>query len=169
MKIQLKIVITLASAIYCFYYFTTLGQGHFVDNVNLPIHEAGHVIFFAFGKFMTIAGGSIMQILIPIVFAIYFYTTNQKFSSGIILYWVAINFFSVGYYASDAVKMQLDLLTGDSSGHDWHNMLAMLGQLNHTAAITSTIYALGVVTVLLGIWVSCFAIWRAEGYADKEH
>lgn len=38
-----------------------------LDNVNLVFHEAGHVIFALGGEFIGILGGSLMQVLIPVV------------------------------------------------------------------------------------------------------
>jgi hypothetical protein len=35
--------------------------------VNLPFHEAGHIIFRPFGRLMTSLGGSMMQVLVPLV------------------------------------------------------------------------------------------------------
>src|SRR3954462_1087916 len=41
----------------------------FVHLINLVFHESGHIIFSPFGEFMTVLGGSLMQILIPLVCA----------------------------------------------------------------------------------------------------
>ena len=35
--------------------------------VNLPFHEAGHLIFRPFGRFMTSLGGSLSQLIIPLL------------------------------------------------------------------------------------------------------
>ena len=37
----------------------------FLHLINLPFHEAGHVLFSPFGEFMTTLGGSLMQVLVP--------------------------------------------------------------------------------------------------------
>ena len=39
----------------------------FLHLINLPFHEAGHVIFIPFGRFMTILGGTLGQILMPMI------------------------------------------------------------------------------------------------------
>lgn len=39
----------------------------FLHLINLPFHEAGHLIFIPFGRFMTILGGSLGQVLMPII------------------------------------------------------------------------------------------------------
>ena len=41
--------------------------GSFLHLINLPFHEAGHIIFAPFGDLMMSLGGSLTQILIPLV------------------------------------------------------------------------------------------------------
>jgi len=43
-----------------------IGQS-FMHNINLVFHEAGHVIFRIFGNFMMILGGSLAQLLMPLI------------------------------------------------------------------------------------------------------
>jgi len=46
---------------------------HFIIyNVNLVFHEAGHVIFIPLGRFMTILGGSLLQVLVPLLCTVAF-------------------------------------------------------------------------------------------------
>jgi len=37
----------------------------FMHLVNLPFHEAGHIIFKAFGRFIIFLGGCLGQLLMP--------------------------------------------------------------------------------------------------------
>ncbi len=37
--------------------------------VNLPFHEAGHLLFAPFGDFMMSLGGSLLQVIVPLVCA----------------------------------------------------------------------------------------------------
>ncbi len=39
----------------------------FMHRVNLVFHEAGHVIFMPFGRFLSILGGTLGQWLIPFI------------------------------------------------------------------------------------------------------
>src|SRR4051812_24863367 len=39
---------------------------------DLVFHEAGHVIFGFFGRFLTVLGGSLLQCLVPIILAVAF-------------------------------------------------------------------------------------------------
>src|SRR5215467_8039838 len=48
--------------------------------VHLPdliFHEAGHILFSPFGDFMMTLGGSLMQVMVPIVCAVAFLTTSR--------------------------------------------------------------------------------------------
>jgi hypothetical protein len=37
----------------------------FMHVIDLVFHEAGHVLFAPFGRFMTTIGGSLMQVIVP--------------------------------------------------------------------------------------------------------
>ena len=41
-------------------------MGSFLHLVNLPFHEAGHILFSPFGAFMTSLGGSLLPALYPV-------------------------------------------------------------------------------------------------------
>lgn len=146
-----KIIVTVLGFLYCLYYLDTINSGHFIDGVDLVIHEAGHLVFSFFGYFITIAGGTLLQLIVPIVFIAYFILQNQKYSASLLMYWLAINLFNVSVYAGDALKMQLPLLTGDKDGHDWNQMLFTLGWLKHTYLISNIIFAIGIITMIFAL------------------
>ena len=149
-----KLVIALLVSAYFVYYCFTYTGWHFIDSVNLIIHEAGHVVFMFFGTFMHILGGSLFQVLFPCVFVFYFYRQQEYFSASLVLFWVGQNLLNVSVYASDAIVMQLPLLGGDTSGHDWHNLLQMTGLLNYTAIIGSSIFVAGILVIICAIFFS---------------
>ncbi|HKS30378.1 MAG TPA: hypothetical protein VJS44_21310 [Pyrinomonadaceae bacterium] len=120
----------------------------FVDNFNLVMHEAGHILFIPFGQFMTIAGGSLFQVIVPAVFALYFYHHKKQFSCALLLFLVGESLVNVSVYAGDAVLMQLPLLGGDDSIHDWNWMLDRLNLLARTREIAGAIRAMGVLVIL---------------------
>src|SRR5512139_1509738 len=39
-------------------------MGSFLHLVNLPFHEAGHVLLSPFGRFLTVLGGSLFQVTV---------------------------------------------------------------------------------------------------------
>jgi hypothetical protein len=99
----------LISAILLSIYFIWIAydpmQGSFLDNVDLPIHETGHLFFRPLGEFMMIAGGSLFQVIFPAVFVGYFIWHRSHYSAAIVLLWVGQSILNVWVYASDAVVM----------------------------------------------------------------
>jgi hypothetical protein len=149
-----KLFFALIATAYFFYYASTPADWHFIDNVNLLIHEAGHWIFWPFGTFMHILGGSLFQTIFPMLYVGYFYIRRDFYSASMLIFWVGQNLVNVSVYASDAVVMRLPLLGGDTSGHDWHALLSMLNLLPYTNAIGSSIYFLGVAVILAAAYFS---------------
>ena len=54
-----------------------VGQS-FMHNINLPFHEAGHILFSPFGRFMQVLGGTLGQILMPCMHRIFETTTLAR-------------------------------------------------------------------------------------------
>ncbi len=146
-----KTIITIAGFLYCIYYFSSLDSWHFIDYVNLINHEAGHIVFSIFGYFLTILGGTLLQLIVPTVFIGYFAINREQYSASLLLYWLGLNLFNISVYAGDALKMQLPLLTGDTDTHDWNQLLFSLGWLRHTETISHLILGLGVIVVIIAL------------------
>ena len=152
---------TLAS-IYFINYILTYRDWHFIDNVNLIFHEAGHSIFMFFGEFIHIAMGSGFQVLLPLSIVFYFFYTKQPFSGAICLMWVGQNLLNVSVYAGDSIAMQLPLLGGDAVIHDWNYLLTTLHILSWTPEVAETLYVAGVLTISLGVILSFWYAWTQE-------
>lgn len=146
-----RIVIVIIISLYMIYYINSLSDWHFIDNINLIFHEAGHFLFSFFGEFINILGGTLMQILIPTIFSFYFYHNKEYFSSSLLLFWLSQNFFNISVYAGDAIKMELPLLGGDNVGHDWNNLLSITNLLKYTDQIASLIYFIGIIILIFAI------------------
>ena len=131
----------------------------FMHNVNLPIHEAGHMVFGFLGDFVGVLGGSLMQLLIPAVFVLAFvYQQKNPFGGAISLWWLAQNFMDLAPYIGDARVQRLVLLGGvtgrEAPGyHDWNNILGRLGWLQHDEVIAAASYDIGrVLMVAMFVW-----------------
>src|SRR5258708_36168319 len=79
-------------------------QGSFLDNVDLPIHETGHLLFRIFGEFMMVAGGSLFQGIFPAVFVGYFILQKSYYSAAVFLLLVGQSIFDVWVYAGGAAR-----------------------------------------------------------------
>lgn len=147
-----KLVFAALLSIYFLWIAYDPMQGSFLDNVDLPIHETGHVIFRVLGEFMGIAGGSLFQVIFPAVFVGYFIWQKSYYSAAIVLLWVGQSILNVWVYAADAVVMQLVLTSGwtgsEGSFHDWNYLLTATGLINSTKTVAGIIRFIGTVTII---------------------
>ena len=145
-------------------------QGSFLDLVDLPIHETGHLIFRILGEFLGIAGGSLFQVILPAVFVGYFIWRLQYYSAAIVLFWVGQSILNVWVYASDAVVMQLVLTSGftgsEGSFHDWNYLLTRTGLIGSTKLVAGIIRAIGTIVIIVAgissIYYSLYPTTAAE-------
>ncbi len=150
----LKITFAILVSIYFFYYASTSTEWHFIDSINLIFHEAGHTLTFFFGQFISIASGSLFQILIPVVCCLYFYKEQQYYSTSLLLFWVGQNLINVSVYVGDSINMQLPLLGGESAIHDWNYLLSEMGILKYAPGVADMIYLSGVLVMVMGLYYS---------------
>ena len=107
----------------------------FLHLINLPFHEAGHVLFSPFGDFMTTLGGSLTQVLVPVVCGVAFLTTDwNPFGAAVMGWWAGENLMDVAIYINDARALQLTLIGGQTGaeveGHDWEHILILTNSLH---------------------------------------
>src|SRR5438128_1690378 len=127
-------------------------HGCFLDIVDLPIHETGHLVFRPLGEFMMIAGGSLFQIIVPGVFVGYFIWQRSYYSAAIVLLWVGQSILNVWIYAADAVVMKLVLTSGftgsEGSFHDWNYLLTATGLIDSTRGVAKVIRFFGTLVII---------------------
>ncbi|HEX8127721.1 MAG TPA: hypothetical protein VF527_01240 [Pyrinomonadaceae bacterium] len=157
-----KTIIAALAALYFLWCAYDPHQWHLIDGVNLVIHEAGHVVFMPFGELLTVAGGSLFQVIVPAVFVAYFYRRGQVYSAALVLFWVGESLLNVSVYAGDALELQLPLLGGEESIHDWNHLLSMTGLLPSTYKIAALIRIAGTLAICAAIFFSLTHARRAE-------
>lgn len=128
----------------------------FFHLINLPFHEAGHLLFIPFGRFMMILGGSLGQVLMPLVcLATFLVKTSDPFGASVALWWVAESLMDLAPYINDARALDLLLLGGvtgkETDGHDWNNILTMLGWLEYDHRLAHLAYNIGIVFMLASL------------------
>ncbi len=93
--------------------------------VDLVFHEAGHWLFGIFGsRTLAILGGSLNQVLIPLIVTVSFWYRRDASGFAFGLIWMFINFLEVGIYMADARHPVLPLIGNldPFQGHDWINL-----------------------------------------------
>lgn len=137
----------------------------FMHLINLPFHEAGHIIFSPLGRFMTVLGGSLMQVLVPAVCAVALYfQTRDPFGAALCVWWMGENLLDLAPYINDARALQLMLLGGPANeveGHDWEAILDSLGWLHLDHTLAHTAHLIGATLMVAALVWAAAEIVRA--------
>ncbi len=131
----------------------------FLHLINLPFHEAGHILFRFFGQFMATLGGSLTQLLVPLICLLTFLVkTRDTFGASVSLWWVGENLIDLAPYINDARDLNLVLLGGVTGKdvddyHDWEFVLRKLGCLQYDHLLAKTSHLIG------ALLMTCAVFW----------
>lgn len=151
MKILFKRILILAVGGYFLCGgFKLCGCG-LVNSADLALHEGGHVIFGIFGEYPGMWGGTLMQLLIPLLIAVHFFRRGDDFSARVILCWFGQNFFHIAPYIKDARAESLPLVGGGI--HDWHYILGRAGLLNMDQWIGHLVWWAGFAVIVHSVFM----------------
>lgn len=137
----------------------------FIDSANLVVHEGGHLLFGWFGPWIGIWGGSILQWLVPLLLAAYFFVRRKPLAFAFCLFFFFENFLYTATYMADARAMQLPLVSaggGDEPEHDWNIIFSHLNVLQYDTRIASVIRSLGWLGMLGTTGWVAFRSWRSR-------
>jgi len=151
MKILFKRTLILLVGGYFIYGGFVLHGCGLMNSADLAFHEAGHVIFGVFGEYVGMWGGTLMQLLFPLVIAISFFKHGDKFSAYVILCWFGQNFFHIAPYIKDATAQSLPLVGGWI--HDWHFILGRAGLLNMDQGIGNAVWCAGFAVIAYSVFM----------------
>jgi hypothetical protein len=144
-----RAILAIAAAFYLlFVYQAARGSGPMlmIDLVFVPIHEGGHLLFRFFGEFLAVAGGTILQLAVPLMLAAFFVFQRQIPGTAFCMFFFFEQFLPVATYMADARAQELPLLTvGDSDNviHDWAYLFGKLGVLDHDTQIAHGVRVVG--------------------------
>ena len=142
------------------------GRGSLLDGVDLAIHETGHLVFAPFGEVVGFLGGTLLQLIFPLVFVGYFVRRGDRHAASVALWWVAQNLWNVSVYIADARAEELPLVGGGE--HDWAYLLASAGWLAHDTQIARMVHHAGVLIFLAAIAWGVVAAMRPAAAAPDE-
>ncbi len=139
-----------------------------IDYVFVPIHEGGHLLFSYFGHTLHVAGGTLLQLGVPLMLALYFAFQRQATGVAFCSFFFFENFLNVANYMADARAQVLQLVTvgnPDFVEHDWFTLFSKFGVLQYDtkiAAVVRVLGWLGMITVVVWLW------WRTQSTARPE-
>ncbi len=132
--------------LFLIYAFNMHGGFLFIDSANLVVHEGGHMLFGWFGPTLGLWGGTILQWLVPLMLAAYFFRERQPAAFVFCMFFFFENWLYTATYMADARAMALPLVTtGDPEHveHDWNTIFASLGLLPYDTIIAAIIRLMG--------------------------
>lgn len=143
----------------------------FLHSVNLPFHEFGHVLFSPFGQFWMFLGGSLFQIMMPLIAAACFVWQRQdNFAAGCMLWWAGQNFIDVAPYIADARVRAMPLIGGLSDeSHDWGNILVHLDALQAAPALARCAFTIGILLMAMGLAWGAYILRKQWITVDLHH
>lgn len=137
-----------------------------IDNFLLIVHEAGHTFLGFFGnRFLTIAGGTLLEILLPFIIFVFGWWNYQRITAQIGLLFTAFAWIESAAYAADAMERKMPLIGNlPKSSHDFYNLFIMNGRLDNYMTIAWTMYWIGIITLLLFL---LYPLIEREKYAHE--
>ncbi len=130
----------------------------FMHLVNLPFHETGHIIFRPLGRVMHSLGGSLGQVIMPLICTlVLLIKTRDTFGASIGFWWTGESILDMAPYINDASRMNLQLLGGNTGVsapygfHDWNFILTELDLLKHDHLIAELAAAGGKILISISL------------------
>lgn len=150
-----KFTIIGLMSFFFFYMVIKRNDWCFLDYVNLPFHEFGHILFRPFGETMHFLGGTISQLMWPFILIVYFLRRKELLSASFCLFWFGENFLNISKYVADARVMALPLVGGGI--HDWNVLFSKWGFLEYDHSIAMALFVIGsifmTVSIAAAFWV----------------
>lgn len=145
----------------------------FLHLPNLVFHEAGHFLFMPFGRFMTVLGGSLTQVLVPVVCAgAFLWQSRDGFAAAVATWWAGENLLDLAPYINDARDLQLVLVGGrtgaEVEGHDWEYLLNAMGIAHRDHAIANVVQGVGTAVMVAAIVVAAIVLIRSSGVSLRD-
>ena len=145
----------------------------FLHLVLLPFHEAGHVIFRLFGHFMMVLGGTLGQLLMPLIVAGALLVQRRDAFGAALFFWLlGFSTLDMAVYMYDAFDPVLTLLNGatgaESDAHDWQNLFGDTGLLHYARGIGRFFGFVGGFMMLGGLGWAALAVAYQHGRIEKD-
>jgi hypothetical protein len=138
----------------------------FLHLINLPFHEAGHIFFRPFGQYITSLGGTLGQLLMPLIcMGTLLLKTRDPFGASVALWWLGENFLDIAPYMNDARAGDLPLVGGNFGHsspygfHDWEYLLTEIDLIEYDHTFAKITFTIGVLIILLSfVWSACLLL-----------
>jgi len=137
----------------------------FLHWIHIPFHEAGHTLFRPFGTFIYILGGTLGQLLVPLLVLAAFLRQEEPFGAAFGCWWLGASLLDCAPYIDDARARVLPLLSGETGqedweGHDWYQLLSRTGHLRDDHLLARAFWLAGALLLLGALAWGAWILWR---------
>ena len=134
--------------------------------ITFGVHELGHLVFAPFGLWMSVAGGSIAQLALPIAAGALMVRHRDYFGAAVTGIWLSASLSNMAVYVADARARELTLLGfGEDPLHDWAYLLSSVGLLQADTTVARLVRLVAFVVLVLsaaaGAWL-CLTMARSR-------
>ena len=175
-------ILFISIAFFLFYFLIKAGAGGafmwLLGLVSVGLHEFGHNFFGIISgnsRFITIIGGTLMEIAVPLAAFLYFQRKGREIQADICLLFLAIAFKSVGFYSGISLYsgevMIFNAVDGANSVADWDYMHKWFFTEGKEYYVQQIFYMLSALSASFGLWLlySHTVRWiKADPVGDAE-
>lgn len=117
----------IAYGLFLLYAATNTTGFLFIDFANLMFHEAGHAVLGWAGYYTQILGGTLGELIVPLVCTLVFIRRGETQAVAFSAFWTSENLLYIATYMGDARRAALPLVGSDES--DWAILFSHWGVL----------------------------------------
>ncbi|HTM43936.1 MAG TPA: hypothetical protein VL137_03220 [Polyangiaceae bacterium] len=130
--------------------------------ITFGLHELGHIVFLWAGQWVSVAGGSFLQWMAPILAAWHLLGWQRDyFGACVCTCWLGFSLQDSAPYIADARAQALPLISFSNDPlHDWHYLLNSMNLLNWDLFIAHCATAVGIALWLAGCAVGGWLCWQ---------
>jgi hypothetical protein len=123
-----------------------------LDDANLVFHEAGHPLVGLVSQNLMVYGGTLGQLVFPILTSFHFWRRKEPYSFALCLAWFFENLLNIARYMADARTQVLPFVGGGE--HDWTEIFSRWHVLAYDLGIAHTLAAVGWMGIVgTGLWL----------------
>lgn len=138
----------------------------FLHLTVILFHEAGHIFFMPFGDVARVAGGTLGQLIMPMICMVALFRNRDNYGTAACAVWLFMSLVDAAVYAFDAADPMLPLIgggTGADSFHDFVFLFDRFGQLAHATAWAYAMKTMAAVGLALSFgWAAVLLFLEAE-------
>jgi hypothetical protein len=165
-ELRWRAALTAVLALYGWRCLRTPGTYRWLDSLDLAIHETGHLVFAFGGDTLMLLGGTLLQLIVPLVFVAALWRQGDRHGATVPLWWLGQNCWNISVYIKDARAQELPLVGGGE--HDWALLLGQADWLAKDQGIGGAVFFAGFLLYVATLVIGWRVLAEASGRASNK-